>query len=446
MPSPVAPPTATVPGPFGQVAATWSFVRDPLSGMQEIQRRWGDIVVTYAPGQTFVQVSDPAEATRILRDLRDGTIKDFGTRVLSEVLGQGLLTNEGASWRRQRVLVAPSFRPSEIAGHARAFSACAARAAAGFPLGPSVDVHGPCSRLTLDILSETVFGGDLPLDAARVERCLSRVMATFHRLTASWEAMLPPALQRRVMRALHAEKAELDSIVTDLIARRRALGTGGADLLSRLIEARDDAGRGMDDRQLADEVLTLLLAGHETTALALSYALWCLAARPECQERVRAEVRALDGPPAADAASRLPYTKAVILESMRLYPPAWMIGRELTAPAEVGGRRFEAGTQVLIPIWLLHRDGRSFPEPERFAPERWLDGTAQGAPKGAYLPFGDGPRVCVGQHFAMLEAVIGLAVLMGALQVAPAPNARLALLPSITLRPRAGVLLAVARA
>jgi len=439
--------TAVVPGPLGQIWASWVFVQDPLGGMAEIQRRWGDIVVTYAFGQSFVQIASPTEAERVLRELRDVTIKDFATRVLSEVVGRGLLTNEGASWKRQRVLAAPSFRPSEVAGHGRAMVRCAQRAAATWPVGPAIDIHPSCGRLTLEILGETVFGGDLPLDAARVEESLAGVMRTFHRLTASWEALLPPTLQRRVMRGLRREKATLDGVVEALVARRRALGTGGPDLLSRLIEARDDQGRGMDDQQLADEVLTMLLAGHETTALALGYAIWLLARHPQAQDRLRAEVRALPEPASLSSSDvgQLPFTRAVIQESMRLYPPAWLIGRELTAPAEVGGRRCPVGTQLLVPIWLLHRDERSFQDPERFRPERWLDGSAAAAPRGAYMPFGAGPRVCVGQHFAMIEAVLALAVLVDALAFREVPGAALSLLPSVTLRPRGGIIVDVSR-
>lgn len=441
-----APLVAIVPGPLGQLALWWMFVRDPLDSVVRIQRRWGDAVVTTWPGQTFVQVTDPTEATRVLRELRDVVIKDLATRLLSEVVGDGLLTNEGAPWRRQRLLVAPSFRPAAIATYAERLHRCAARAAAAWPTGDATDVHPPSARLTLDMLTETVFGGDVPVDAARVEACLGRVMHTFHRITATWEALLPPSLQRRAMRRLRREKADLDAIVTDIVARRRARGTGGDDLLSRLVEARDDAGRGMDDDQLADEVLTLLLAGHETTALAIGYALWALAHDPDLQARARAEVRALPEPPGADAVRRLPLVRAIVLESLRLYPPAWIIGRELTAPATVAGRPCAPGTQIILPIWAIHRDPRWFPEPERFRPDRWLDGSADRAPAGAFLPFGDGPRVCVGQHFAMLEAVIALAALLDARAFAPAPGATLTHLPSVTLRPRAGIVVGVSAA
>lgn len=201
----------------------------------------------------------------------------------------------------------------------------------------------------------------------------------------------------------------------------------------------------MSDTQLRDEVLTLLLAGHETTALALGYALWLLADHPEIQDRLHQEVDALPSLTDHHDLDKLPLTRAVVLESMRLYPPAWLIGRELTAPTTFAGREFKTGAQLLIPIWLLHRDPRWFPEPTRFHPDRWLDGTATVAPKGAYLPFGGGPRVCIGQHFAMVEATLALAGLARGLRVRPSPGAELELLPSVTLRPRSGIVLGVER-
>ncbi|TVQ87103.1 MAG: cytochrome P450 [Deltaproteobacteria bacterium] len=438
-------PRAVDPGLLGQVWANATFLRDPLGGMERIQQRYGDVVITRFPGQTFVQVADPNLAGRVLRELRDATIKDFATRVLSEVVGNGLLTNEGDSWKRQRRLAAPPFRPKALKPYTAAMVRCASRAAESFPSGDQVDVHPPLARLTLDILAQTIFGGDLEMDAARVERHLERVMAQFYRITGSWEAVLPHRLQRTIMRQLHADRDALHQVVDTLIAQRRAQGTEGPDLLSRLIEARDDEGRGMDGAQLRDEVLTLLLAGHETTALALGYALWLLAAHPEVQTRLHTEAEAVPALNDHHDLDELPFTRAVVLESMRLYPPAWLIGRELTAPTPFAGKDLGVGTQLLVPIWLLHRDARSFPDPLTFRPDRWLDGTAEAAPKGAYLPFGGGPRICIGQHFAMIEAVLSLAVLIRQLRVSPVPGFSLELLPTVTLRPRRGILLGISR-
>ena len=233
----------------------------------------------------------------------------------------------------------------------------------------------------------------------------------------------------------------LDRIVYRIIRQRRASGLDPGDLLTRLLAAQDEGGGGMTDRQLRDEMVTIFLAGHETTALALTYAFYLLAQHPEVEARLVAELEEVlgDRPPTPDDVPRLRYTDWVIREAMRLYPPAWGIAREATSDCEVGGFQAPRGTQFFLVQWLVHRDPRWYDEPEAFRPGRRADDLERRLPRCAYFPFGDGPRICIGQHFAMMEAVLILAAVARCYRLSLVPGHRLELVPSITLRPGSGV-------
>jgi cytochrome P450 len=227
----------------------------------------------------------------------------------------------------------------------------------------------------------------------------------------------------------------------ETITARRAGAGGGDDLLARFLAARDEDGSRMTDRQLRDELVTLFLAGHETTALALSFCFYLLAQHPEAEARLAAEVDEVLGgrPPASADLPRLRYAEWVVKESMRLYPPVPSIGREALADCEIGGYHVPRGTQLAMLQWVVHRDGRWFPDPEAFRPERWANDLARRLPRGAYFPFGDGPRVCIGNHFAMLVAVLVLATVIHRYRLELVPGFQLKLLSSVTLRPQHGI-------
>jgi cytochrome P450 len=248
---------------------------------------------------------------------------------------------------------------------------------------------------------------------------------------------LPLPSSRRYWRAID----RLDRIIYRIIQSHRAEGRDRGDLLSRLLAARDEDGAGMTDRQLRDEVVTLVLAGHETTALVLFYTFYLLSQSPDAEERLAAELRAVlpnRSPTAADVPN-LKYTEWVVREAMRLYPPAWGIAREALADCEIGGYRVPKGTQIFMTQWLVHRDARWFDDPEVFRPERWDNDLIKRLPRCAYFPFGDGPRVCIGNHFAMMEAVLILATIARRYRLSVEPGQTLELLPSITLRPKHGL-------
>ena len=262
--------------------------------------------------------------------------------------------------------------------------------------------------------------------------------------------ILPPALRHipvpamiRVKRAVR----ELDEIVDRIIRQRRAGGEDTGDLLSMLMAARDEDGSGMTDRQLRDEILTFLLAGHETTAVSLSWTWYLLSQHPEVEQKLREELTQVLGgrAPRLEDLPRLPYTDKVVKESTRLYPPAWSLARTVTKEVELGGYRLPVGANVVMSQWILHRDPRFFEQPEQFNPDRWTAEAAQRLPRFAYFPFGGGPRLCIGASFAMMEANLLLAAIAQRFQLRLAPGHSVAALPSITLRPRYGMRMTLSR-
>ncbi len=426
---PVRPPWSD----FGNLRRL--FGSDVLAGMTYIHRRYGPVVRTRLPLHLYF-VADGGCIEEILVKKADSFHKDRTSHLLSRVIGNGLLVNEGEPWRRQRRLLQPAFHQRQLASYAEQMVAAIARAAEGWRAGEVRDVHQDMMGVTLAIVAGALFGADLSADASEIGRTISDLMEQFSRMLGLAARFQPPAwVPTPANRRLRASARKVDDVILAIIARRRS-GAGGADdLLSLLIRARDEDGGAMTDAQVRDEAMTLFLAGHETTALALTYALYLLARDPERQARLGDEVTAVLGgrlPTLADL-ERLSTTEAVVLESMRLYPPAWGMGRQAMTEVEIGGWRYPRGSEFVISPWVVHRDGRTFPEPEAFRPERWAGDLARRLPRFAYFPFGGGPRVCIGNRFAMMEAKLVLA-----------PETALSLMPSATLRPRHGVRLRLA--
>lgn len=414
--------------------------RDAVGFLERMARDHGDVVPFHVGGHRAWLVAHPDLAAQVLR-ARDTTIeKDRITHELSSVLGQGLLTNEGASWRRQRRRIAPSFTPRQLSVYGQAFVGSLDER---LPALRGVrDVHEDLTAVTLHIVLRTLFGTEPDGEAAEVGPALDRLMASFEKENRSLWRLIPEAVPAAHRREVERSRAAIDAIVGRLVARARSEGTVGRDdLLARLLEARDDDGGGMSDGQLRDELMTLFLAGHETTALALAYTCWLLAEHPEAQARLHSEVdRVLGGraPTPADLPD-LPQVDAAVREAMRLYPPAWAIGRQTLAPLRLGGVTVPAGHQITLSPWVMQRDPRWWVGATRFRPDRWLDGETETLPRMAYLPFGGGPRVCVGQHFAQMELVLVLARLLQHRTLAPVPGFVPTLVPAVTLRPRRGI-------
>jgi cytochrome P450 len=440
----IAPaPNQVVPGPEGQwlFGNLKEFGRDQLGAMTRWAREYGDLVSARFGRRNVVFVNHPDLVEEVLVNQNRKFIKHYRLRQTRRTLGQGLLTSEGEFWRGQRKLAQPAFHRDRIATYARMMVDFTGRMLESWHDGQVRDVQNEIMRLTLEVVAKTLFDAEIAGDTASASAAMETLMRSFIARTGSLFApphWFPTPLNLRVERAI----TRLERILAKVIAERRAIGDDRGDLLSMLLHAQDEeSGRRMSDRQLRDEVMTLFMAGHETTANTLAWTWVLLSANPEAEARLHAELDQTLGdrlPTHADL-PRLKYAESVINETLRVYPTVWVIGREAIEPVELGGYSIPAGTTVFLPQWVIHRDGRWFEDPEAFRPERWEGGLMQRIHRYAYFPFGGGPRICIGNNFALMEATLILATIARKFQLKLAPDANIVALPTITLRPAHGV-------
>lgn len=427
------------PGPthYPLIGNPFAVTRDSLSGLARLTRVHGDLTEFWVGRRHVVVANHPELVEEILVRQRDRIQKDTITHELSAILGQGLVTSEGAHWKRQRRAIAPSFQPRHLAHYGEDMVRSALEC---LPPTGSSDVHRSMSAATLHIVIRTIFGAEPDGEAGRVGELVEDLMEAFFTEQRTAWRLVPKAIPAAHRKRVEAVRAALDAVLYDLIARARR-STDDRSLLGRLLAARDDDEAGMTDEELRDELITLFLAGHETTSLWLAFTIWLLAEHPELQDRAIAEVdEVLAGQPATSAdLRRLPFLGAVLEESLRLYPPVWAIAREVTEPFALRGETLAVGTQIVISMWTLHRDPRFWTGPERFRPDRWLTDETDDLPRMAFMPFGGGPRVCVGNHFAKMEAVLVLATLLQQRRFRPHAGYSPDFIAAVTLRPRNGV-------
>lgn len=410
-------------------------------GAAERFRELGDIIKIRLPPYDVYFVYHPHDVEQLLVRNHELYRKDFSTRILENILGQGLLINEGASWRAQRRIVQPELTPRRSESFVESMVACTEPALQRLERrqGPVVDLHAEMTRLTLDIAGRTLFGTETSQLAGEIEQIIERFLTHYLGFMSTglrWPDWLPTPGNRRNKRDL----VRLNEIVQGIVLDRRRAPTPGSDLLSRLIAARDEAGRPMSDSLVRDEAVTMLLAGHETTALLLTFCLMLIAQHPEVEARLLEELHTHvgSGRPSAEQLSRLSYLDVVLRETLRLYPPAYSIGREALVDTELGGVAIPKGAQVWLFQWVIHRDPRFYRDPKAFRPERWLGEEAQSLPRFAYFPFGGGPRICPGAHFAVVEAKVVLAMLLPRFRFQLAGGTP-RLQPSVTIRPKGGL-------
>jgi cytochrome P450 len=427
--------TGTGPGGALIAGAMREYGADPIGAMLRWRDVHGDLVpVRFGPFRAHMAFG-PAEIEAVLVDRAADYRKSFGTRMLIPLLGHGLLTAEGEEWLRHRRLAAPAFHRERIATYGRTMARYAGDRVEAWRDGEAVDLSEEMTALTLRIVSRTLFDADVTPRIQEVARIGTEIQDFYFGRFASLRFLIPTWLPTPGNRRLASGIRRLDEVVYDIIRERRP-GEDRGDLLSLLLLARDENGVGMTTRQVRDEVMTLLLAGHETTALTLSWALMLLDRNREARARLEAELASVLGGRLAspEHLTSLPYTQAVVNETLRLYPPAYVTGREAIRDTVVAGRKLPRRHIVLISIYALHRDPRFFPDPSTFRPDRWLDGLEKRLPRGAFIPFGMGSRKCIGASFAMMEATLLLATIARRWRFELDP-AEIATLPAITLRP-----------
>ena len=430
------------PGPRGQflLGNLPRARRNPIAFFMDSFRDYGEVVrFRFGPVVGHL-VSSPEGVSHVLVENNKNYGKQTrGYRNLRYVLGNGLLTSEGETWKRQRRIAQPAFHRQRIAGFAATMVRAADDATARLESrrGEDLDLHHEMMRLTLRIVGETLLAYD-PTDAAdEVGAALGFLLRLANERTRR-VFDLPPVVPTRENRRFRRALTTLDTVVVRMIAERRKSTTDRGDLLSMLIGARDaETGESMDDRQLRDEAMTILLAGHETTANALTFTWLLLSRYPAALRELRAELAQVLGGrnPTADDLPKLTQTRRILQEAMRLYPPAWIIGRSAKGPDQIGGYEIPARSIVFVSPYVVHRHPELWSDPEGFDPQRF----AREPPRGAYLPFGAGPRMCIGNGFASMEAELVLATMAQRVRFELVPGGEVELDPSITLRPRHGV-------
>lgn len=412
------------------------FRKDPLALLDRMFQDYGDLVTVPLGPYPFLLVSDPALIEEVLVTQNRLFIKGRGLENSRRVLGNGLVSSEGEFWRRQRRLAQPAFHRTRVQAYGETMVDFALQHIASWRHGAIYDINREMMRLTLAIAAKTLFSADVSHEADVVGAALEvtlrefqRRMRTMIKIPETW----PTPNNIRYSRAVEA----LDRVIYRIIDDRRQSGEDTGDLLSMLLHAVDEDGSQMTPQQLRDETMTLFLAGHETTANAMTWTWYLLGLNPEAEARLHAELEQVLGgrPPGPQDLPSLPYVEAVISESMRLYPPVWILGRRSTAPVEVGSYSFGANQDFLMSQWVMHRNPRYFENPLHFQPERWLDGLAKRLPRFAYFPFGGGPRICIGAGFALMEAQLLLATIAQQFRLQVDPTHQVGTSPSMTLRP-----------
>ena len=432
----------TPPGPRGRLlmGSMRDFQRDSLGFIEEVALRHGDVVRYRMATMWWHQVNHPEGVRRVLQENNHNYPKsDLTASILRPVAGEGLFISEGKTWLRQRRLMQPAFHRQKIAAFGELMTNAAQKMMGRWD--HRIDAAAEMTRLTLDVATDALFHAHVGGEPTTIARAVSTLLAeiNYRFQVPFYPPINVPTPRNRRMR--HAIRT-LDRAMYDIIEQRRRDGEEGDDLLSMLMAARDEeTGAAMSDRQLRDEVITLFIAGHDTTANALTWTFYLLATHPEADERLRAELdEVLDGAvPAFADLPKLPYSRMVIEEAMRLYPPAWITDRQAVKEDEILGHRIPAGGHVIISPYVTHRLPTLWENPDNFDPGRFSPEKISTRPRYAYFPFGGGPRQCIGKGMALMEAHLILATVMQRYRLRLAADQPVEPEPTVTLRPRGGL-------
>lgn len=428
------------------LSGLFAYRKGPLPFFQNLAQQYGDISYFRLGPQEAFFLNHPDYIKDVLVTNHQHFHKGLALQRAKRLLGEGLLTSEDEFHRRQRRLAQPAFHRARIASYAAVMTDYASQTIAGWRDGHTLDMSEEMMRLTLGIVGKTLFDADVVSEAQQVGEAMTVVMDLFNTITIPFFELLQK-LPLPQLRRFDNARAKLDAIIFRLIEERRRSGEDRGDLLSMLLLAQDTEGDGggMTDEQLRDEVMTIFLAGHETTANALTWTWYLLSQNPEAEAKLHQEIdRTLGGRlPTFEDVPQLKYTEMVLAESMRLYPPAWALGRLALEECEIAGYVVPKKSLVLMSQFVMHRDPRYFTHPLRFDPDRWITESRESRPQFSYFPFGGGPRRCIGEGFAWMEGVLLIAALAQQWQMRLAPNHPVALKPVITLRPKHGMRMTV---
>ncbi|HSZ56135.1 MAG TPA: cytochrome P450 [Tepidisphaeraceae bacterium] len=418
--------------------------RDILSSLERISAEQGDVANFKAGHWDYWFFVHPDAVRDVLVNSDELFIKGPALRRAKATLGEGLLTSEGDLHRRQRRLVQPVLHPQRVASYAPVMAQIARQTADAWQDGATIDLHEQMMKLTLRIVAKTLFDADVGAEVDAIGHAMDISVGMFQRAMTPWGPVLnflPLPSNFRFKRAW----GRLMRTIDGFIAERRANGSRGDDLLSRLLKATDAEGDGgtMSDQQLRDEAITLFTAGHETTANALTFTFYLLSQNPDAESRLHEELASVLGgrEPTAEDVEKLSWTRMVLSESMRLYPPAWALGRESVRECMIAGHGVPAGAVVLLSQWITQRDPRWWPDPLRFDPLRFGSENRAARPRWTYFPFGGGSRQCIGESFAWMEAILVIAMLAQRWRMEFRGSRPPGLRPLITLRPDGPVLM-----
>ena len=423
------------PGPDGLpvVGAVPESIVGGLEFTERVAHEYGDVVHWTGLGGQFYQLNHPEHIAHVLVHNNTNYVKgEQFQRILRPLTGDGILNSEGEAWRRNRRLIQPAFNPDRISVYAEMMTDQTARTLDGWADGETVTIHEEMMELTLRIVAEALFGVDIDRYVDEIEGAMN----SFLPATASLSnLLLPEAVPLPSRRKMARARETLDAVVDDIIAEKRR-EPGEDDVISMLLDAQSD-GAPLDDEQIRDEAITLLTAGHETTAVSLTYTTYLLAQHSNIEEKLVAELDDVlggDRPTIADL-DDLSYTERVVEESMRLFPPVPSIVREAKAGDRIGGYDIPAGSRIFLSQWVVHRDDRWYDDPLAFRPERWTDEMRDSLPQLAYFPFSAGPRRCIGDRFAMLEARLILAMIYQQYHLELTSGRNVEVIQTVTSRP-----------
>lgn len=426
----------------------FAFRKDPLNFLMKAQREYGDVAhIRFGPSRHVYLISDPEQIKEVLLTKQDAFHKAKGLQTAKAVVGEGILTSEGETHMRQRRLLQPSFRKDRIGQYAEAMVDYTQRMLQNWRPGETRIVTDDMMQLTLDIITHTMFGTSITSGVNEIGHAIEVGMKyVTHKASSILD--IPESIPTKSNVEFKQSAQTLDRVIFGIIEERRKQPVSGrGDLLSMLLDVRDEeTGMGMNDMQVRDEVMTIFLAGHETTANTLSWTWYLLSQNPDVEKKLHEELdRVLSGRrPSHDDLNQLKYTQQIIWESMRVYPAVWAVNRQVVEEVEIGGHTYKPGDTLMMSQFVMHRNPKYYEEADRFLPERFAGDLLKQIPQFAYFPFGGGPRVCIGNHFAVMEATLLLATIGSRYMLRMTPDHHMVKPePLVTLRPKNGLKMVV---